>query len=264
MGDLRLVATDLDGTIVRPDNSVSARTRAALQAVKGSGRVLVLVTGRPLRWMTGIADAAGHAGLAICSNGAVRYDLHTEQVLGRQPIQADVLEEVTSRLRVAIPGVLFGAEYGDGFGFEPGYLATDDAPADLVAMQSVTGRPAVKLLARHTDLSADEMLARAQATVADLVTVTHSARPGTGLLEISLLGVTKASELSRFAAEHGIDAGEVLAFGDMPNDIPMLRWAGRSVAVANAHPDARAAADETTASVDDDGVAQVLELLLTR
>jgi hydroxymethylpyrimidine pyrophosphatase-like HAD family hydrolase len=81
-------------------------------------------------------------------------------------------------------------------------------------------------------------------------------------MEISASGVSKAVALSRLADELGVPADEVVAFGDMPNDVPMLGWAGHAVAVANAHPDVLAAADEITASNDDDGVAQVIERLL--
>ena len=63
-----------------------------------------------------------------------------------------------------------------------------------------------------------------------------------GLAEVSAKGVTKAAALAGWCAELGIDAGEVWAFGDMPNDLPMLTWAGRSFAVANAHDDVLAAA----------------------
>lgn len=260
--DVRLVATDLDGTIVRSDGTVSERTRKALRAVEAGGRMLVFVTGRPPRWMPQVADAVGHAGLAICSNGALRYDLHTERVLSTHPIEPAVLRAVAARLRMVLPGVLFGAEYGDSFACEPGYRHPYDAGTNVCEQASVVDLPAVKLLVRDTVLSPDDMMRSAVAEVGELVTVTHSAGPGDGLLEISALGVTKATGLADYAAEQGVSAAQVLAFGDMPNDVAMLAWAGRSVAVANAHPDARAAADETTASNDDDGVALVLERLL--
>jgi hydroxymethylpyrimidine pyrophosphatase-like HAD family hydrolase len=259
---IRLVATDIDGTTLRTDNTVSQRTRAALRAVEESGRTLVFVTGRPPRWMPMVADAVGHAGLAICSNGALRYDLHTEQIVSTHAIEPDVLREVTKRLRAVIPGVRFGTEYGHRFAYEPGYRHPYDAGTGIEEMDSVVDEPAVKLLARDSELGPDAMLALALPEVGELVTVTHSAGPADGLLEISAHGVTKATELALFAAEQEIGPESVIAFGDMPNDVAMLTWAGRSVAVANAHPLALAAADEVTASNDDDGVAIVLEKLL--
>jgi len=83
-----------------------------------------------------------------------------------------------------------------------------------------------------------------------------------GLLEIAAAGVTKASGLAELAASHGITPDEVAAIGDMPNDVPMLQWAGASYAVANAHPAALAAADEVLASNDEDAVAVLIETLL--
>jgi HAD superfamily hydrolase (TIGR01484 family) len=114
----------------------------------------------------------------------------------------------------------------------------------------------VKLLARHEELGSDELLAAARAAVGAGATLTHSSNDG--LLEISAADVSKASGLASLAAELGVPAAETVAFGDMPNDLPMLAWAGHGVAVANAHPEVLAAADEVTASNDDDGVAEVL------
>src|SRR5258707_3570990 len=99
-----VVATDLDGTIVRTDGTISARTRAALTAAEDAGAMVVIVTGRPPRWLTGIAEATGHHGLAICANGAMVYDLHTEQVIGAYPISVTDARRIIDDLRAAIPG----------------------------------------------------------------------------------------------------------------------------------------------------------------
>jgi hydroxymethylpyrimidine pyrophosphatase-like HAD family hydrolase len=109
-------------------------------------------------------------------------------------------------------------------------------------------------------VTADELVTIAHEAVGGLVEVTHSSTADT-LLEMSAGGVSKGSTLAALCASEGIAPGQVLAFGDMPNDLPMLRWAGRSVAVANAHPDVLAAANEVTGSCNEDGVAQVLEQL---
>ncbi|MCU1587309.1 MAG: yigL, partial [Frankiales bacterium] len=114
----------------------------------------------------------------------------------------------------------------------------------------------VKLLARHPSLGPDEFLEQATAVIGDAVTVTHSSTDG--LLEISAQGISKATGLALVAERQGVSAEEVVAFGDMPNDLPMLEWAGLGIAVANAHPWVLAAADEVTASNDDDGVAEAL------
>jgi Cof subfamily protein (haloacid dehalogenase superfamily) len=256
-----MIASDLDGTLLRSDGSISDRTRAALAAAEEAGFVVVLATGRPPRWMHGIAEATGHRGLAVCSNGAIVYDLHTEEIVEEHMIEVEVAGLLVDRLREALPGLAFAVERRHGFHHEPGYprlwegdFATDTTVADALHLVDA---PMCKLLARHADMGPDEFLATAAVVVGDLATVTYSGTDG--LLEISSAGVTKAFTLGRYAAEHGIEAPEVVAFGDMPNDLPMLSWAGHAVAVRDAHPEVLAVADEVTASNDDDGVALVVE-----
>ena len=128
------------------------------------------------------------------------------------------------------------------------------------AVHALIAEPAVKLMLRHTEHSPDVLVSRARAACGHLAEFSHSSAADT-LLEISAAGVSKASALARLCESRGIDRSDVIAFGDMPNDLPMLAWAGYSVAVANAHPDVRAAADEVTASNDESGVALVLERL---
>jgi Cof subfamily protein (haloacid dehalogenase superfamily) len=258
----QLIATDLDGTVVRSDGSISARTVSALRAVERAGRTVVFVTGRPPRWMAAVAQETGHTGLAICANGALVYDLHREEVVERFELAVEVGREVVERLRAALPGIAFAVEHGDRFGREPAYVARFDWLEQRVApVADLLDAPAVKLLVRHEERDVDELHAAAREILGDLVEVTHSSPAGPALLEISAAGVSKATTLARFCAERSIDAGAVLAFGDMPNDLPMLAWAGTSYAVANAHPDVLAATDGHTASNDEDGVAQVLERL---
>jgi len=258
---LGVVATDLDGTIVRSDGEISARTRAALAAAEEAGALVVIVTGRPPRWLTGIADATGHHGLAICANGALVYDLQRELIVETHPLSVEVARDLVKQLRAAIPGLGFAVELVDtGFAHDPMYRprwsVSEGTRVDDIE-QLLQGDLA-KLLARHEDMDSDQLLAAATAAVGvENATLTHSS--SSGLLEISAAGVSKATTLSSLCAEHGREAADVVAFGDMPNDLPMLSWAGHSVAVANAHPSVLAAVDEVTASNDDDGVAQVLE-----
>jgi HAD superfamily hydrolase (TIGR01484 family) len=266
MVTVRLIATDLDGTIVRTDGTVSDRTRDALRSAEDAGLVVALVTGRPPRWMKDIVEATGHRGIAICANGALVYDLHTEQVIREHPMDVEVARKLTEALRAAIPDVTFAIERGTrGFGHEPTYRPRfEPPPGALVAeLDELLTEPVIKVLARHEGMSPDELHASATAVIADLaelVTVTFGGSDG--LLELSAAGVTKAYGLEQLATAQGISPDEVVAFGDMPNDLPMLVWAGHAVAVANAHPDVIAAADEVTASNDEDGVAIVIERLL--
>ena len=253
------MATDLDGTVVRSDGTISDRTRTALAAVEEAGAVLVLVTGRPPRWMPPIVEATGHRGVAVCANGALVYDLHTSTVIRHDLLSASALAEIVAALRRDLPGITFAVERHDtGFAHEPSYRPRWDGadPKAIRPLEELLADDVVKLLARHDDMGADELLATAHASVGELATLTHSSTDG--LLEISAAGVSKATGLASLAAEHGISAAQVVAFGDMPNDLPMLAWAGRGIAVANAHPEVLAAADEVTASNDADGVAAVL------
>ncbi len=258
----RLFASDLDGTLVRSDGTISARSRAAIAAVEDAGSVFVMVTGRPPRWMSGVARDAGHHGLAICANGAVVYDLHTEQVVTSHLLEADTALDVVAALRRDVPGIAFARESGTArFGHEPAYRPRwDQDDKDVLDVDELVVGGVVKLLARHEEMSGDELLAAARASLGDQVETTHSSADG--LLEISARGISKATGLAALAERHGLDAADCVAFGDMPNDLPMLVWAGRGYAVANAHPEVLDAADEVTSSNDDDGVAQVLERLL--
>jgi Cof subfamily protein (haloacid dehalogenase superfamily) len=257
----RLVATDLDGTIVRRDGEISGRTRDALAAAEAAGALVVLVTGRPPRWLGRIAEETGHHGLAICANGAICYDLHTEQVVDSRPIPADVVRRLMTELREAIPGIGFALETVTGrFGHESAYRPRGATESDTPRgdLEPLLADPVSKLLARHESIGPDQLLATARGVVgAEVATLTHSSTDG--LLEISGLGVSKASALADLAAQRGLGPDDAIVFGDMPNDLPMFAWAGHCVAVANAHPEVLAEADEVTASNDDDGVAVVLE-----
>jgi HAD superfamily hydrolase (TIGR01484 family) len=252
----RMVATDLDGTLIRTDGTVSGRTCRALRAAEEAGIVVALVTGRPPRWMGPVARATGHAGVAICANGALLYDLRSETVVGSTLLDPAAARAAVAALRVA-------AEFVPGFGHEPSYRHGWDlgeVEVRVGAAEDILDRPTVKLLARHPTMGCDDLLARARTLLGPDVAVTSSSTEA--LLEISAAGVTKATALAGLAGSAGISAEQVVAFGDMPNDLPMLAWAGRAVAVANAHPEVLALADEVTASNDDDGVAQVLERLV--
>ena len=254
-----MVASDLDGTLVRRDQSVSERTRRAIAAVEAAGSVFVMVTGRPPRWMPPVAEATGHRGLAICANGALVYDLHTDRVVQSHLLSAEAAMDVVLALREQVPGITFAVERGEhGFGREASYVPRwDNGAVRVAAVEELVSSGAVKLLARLEGSTSDDLLARARTAVGHLAEATHSSDDG--LLEISALGISKASGLAALAADRGLTAAQVVAFGDMPNDLPMLSWAGHAVAVANAHPEVLALADEVTASNEDDGVAQVLE-----
>jgi hydroxymethylpyrimidine pyrophosphatase-like HAD family hydrolase len=202
--------------------------------------------------------------VAVCVNGAVIYDLHTETVLHEHAFPAELPRRLVDELRAALPGAVFACESGLEFAHEPAYTPhfALRSTAPVAEMDELLARPIVKVLVRHPTRSSAEMLALAEKSLGDLDLLGTFTFGGDDLLEISAPGVTKAFGLEGLASEHGVVASEVVAFGDMPNDLPMLAWAGHGVAVANAHPEVLAMADELTASNDDDGVALVVERLL--
>ena len=212
--------------------------------------------------MAGIAATFGHRGTAICANGALAYDMQTGTIAARHLIAPAVLAEAAAALRTAVPGIGVAVEYPDGHGADPVYRALDwEVNASLPRLDDATlfARPASKLLGRHFGYTCDDLLALVLPALDGLVSVTHS--NSSGLIEASALGVSKASVVAEIAALHGIGPQEVIAFGDMPNDLPLLAWAGTSCAVANAHPEVLAAATHIIGSNDEDGVAAYLEEL---
>lgn len=262
----RLVATDLDGTLLHSDGTVTRRTRLVLDALDAAGVTVVFVTGRPIRWMDPLWPHVGGLGLAICSNGGIVYDVPRRTVAEARPIPPAVGLRVADLLRTQLPGTVFAVERAGGFGQEPGFYARYARPGmarppELAVgpLKAVYADDVVKLLALHPDAAPEDYWARVDQLVGAFVTTTWSSERA--LVEMSAAGVTKASTLQLLCAERGIAAEEVVAFGDMPNDIAMLEWAGTSYAMANAHPSAIAAADHTAPRNDEDGVARVLEEL---
>ena len=108
---IRMLATDLDGTLLRPDNTVSRRTVAALAAARAAGFPVVFVTGRPARWMAPVVDATGHAGVAVCSNGGLLVDLDSGEVLQAWPLPAEAVLDLAVGLRAAVAGATIAVEY---------------------------------------------------------------------------------------------------------------------------------------------------------
>ncbi|MFE3662811.1 HAD family hydrolase [Streptomyces sp. NPDC059164] len=260
----KLVATDLDGTLLRGDDTVSERTREALAAVTAAGAAHIIVTGRAVPWTRHILDDLGYEGLAVCGQGAQVYHagehkLLTSLTLDRQlaglalsKIEAEVGPLHLAASRDGLEGeVLVGPGYQVQEGPLP-YLFVDDAAEMWTA-------PLNKVYIQHPELDDDALAFAARAAVGSLVDVVMA---GAGVVEILPLGLSKATGLSLAARRLGVKAADTVAFGDMPNDIPMFGWAQHGVAMANAHDDLKAVAHEITASNEDDGIAVVLEELL--
>jgi len=229
-----------------------------LTALEDGGVPVVFVTGRPLRWAEEVFEHVGSHGLAIVSNGALVWDVANERMHLERPIPAATAQEVCRLVRTAVPGTTFAVERLDGFALEPDYRERHPVPeaSPRAPIDELLDRPVLKLLARHEELEPLDYWDAAEAAAGHLVTITWSST--STMLEISAANVTKASTLALLAADLGVTAADVIAFGDMPNDSPMLEWAGTSYAMADAHPTVIQVADHVAPGHDDDGVARVL------
>ena len=251
-----MIATDVDGTLLDADENVTARTREA-----------VLSAGRPPRWISPVVDQLGFAPMSVCANGAVLYDPNTDTIVSARTLSADVLRELAELSSRAIPGAGLAVErvgrsahdaatpqFVSSPGYEHAWLNPDNTE---VSLEDLLSAPAVKLLIRQAGARSDDMaaaLARYIGTQGDITYSTNN-----GLIEIVPPGISKATGVDEVARPLEIDAADIVAFGDMPNDVPLLSWAGLGVAMGNAHPAAVEAADEVTAPNTEDGLAQVLE-----
>jgi len=260
----RLVACDLDGTLLRSDRTVSARTIDAWRAAAAAGIELVVVTARPPRFFDLVGLDLG-PGLAVCANGALVYDPSTRNVVDVRPLALAAAEKIVAT-RCDVGPLGFAIETGSRVVAGPGFRRSFEGdPHHLAASFDELwrhGTPIVKLLAWSASHAADDVAAALRSMLRDLAECTFSG--GRGLVELSAPGVNKVSALSSLCAARGISPDEVVAFGDMPNDLAMLQWAGTGYAVANAHPSVLSAGLPVIAANDDDGVAGVLERLLAR
>lgn len=264
----RLIATDLDGTLLGSDGVVSARTRTAVLAAEDAGMTVVIATGRPPRWIAPIVDQLGDRGLVVCANGAAVYDPSRHELVRRTELSPETLAAVVDDLADAFPDAIVGLEQGFDFAIDE---AIKETPLLLRGSWNLEGlhvgpirsfldEPALKLIVRLPPPAQPGTADAVQSVIGARGLVTHSVDES--FLEVSHPSVHKAAAVEELLVDSGIAASGVVAFGDMPNDLELIRWAGLGVAVANAHPLLQEAADEITASNDDDGVAMVIERLL--
>lgn len=262
---IRLVASDLDGTLLRSDGTISARTRAVIQRVRRAGIQMVVVTGRPPRTVRPLVRDLQVADLAICCNGALVYDFHQDAVVAHSPCPPETTRWIVRSLRQTVPGVCFAFEMELRYACEPGYFALARQARgyaqtpDIGDAEELCAHPVTKLIARHPDMAVEDLLRHVRVVAGVQAEASHSGAP---FVEISAAGVHKARALADLCGQVGIDRREVLAFGDMPNDLPMLEWAGHAVTVSNAHPTVRAQVGTVTLSNDEDGVALAIERML--
>lgn len=267
----KLIVSDIDGTLLDSNGRVSPRLRDVLARAVRGGTHVALATGRPHRWLAPVLDQLPFTPACVCANGAVVYDPSRDMVMHRHELAPETLAEIA---RTAIDVLEGHGEFGFGVervgdsAFDPEeecFLITPGYSPDLwdigygrVDVAELVSVPAAKILVRHKDMTSAELFdLLAPAIDPESAHVTYSMDEG--LLEFSAPGINKAAGVSIVATELGIDPSEVIAFGDMPNDIEMLSWAGVGVAMGNAAPIVHDAADVTTSSNDDFGLARVIE-----
>ncbi|MCZ9309588.1 HAD family hydrolase [Corynebacterium uberis] len=269
-----LIVSDIDGTFVTSAERVTARLREVVARVVDKQCAFALATGRPHRWLFPVLDQLPVAPVCATANGAVLYDPQADEVLSAAELDPAIMRTVVAQARAALgPHVPLGvavercggsvagagAADEDLFVVSPDYVHTWDAQGFQVRAEAeLLASPAVKLLLRREDLSSAQMYAAvAPAIDPAQAHVTYSMPDG--LLEVAAPGITKQRAVAQLAQRYQVPRERVICFGDMPNDIEMLRWAGLGVAMGNASAEVKQAADIVTTSNDDDGVARVLE-----
>ncbi|GAA4748638.1 HAD family hydrolase [Modestobacter marinus] len=272
----RLVVSDMDGTLLDSAGEVSGRTAAAIAACRAAGIPVVGATGRGPRLLESVRAAMAGRGIAVLAQGGyvVRFGSGgaPDEVLRTVGMTREVataviasIEDVAGELIVAVEDAAEQAEALRPLRVQHGFDWPYPEPAHLLPRHDVLPVGAVlKVFLRSPRLAEDRLVALARSVVdpAD-AELTHA---GLGFIEVLPPGVTKATGLAVVLDELGVGFGEVLVFGDMPNDLPMFEAVtaagGRAVAMANAHPAVRAAAGDRTSGHDADGVARYLEALL--
>lgn len=262
---MRLLATDLDGTLLGADGTVSERSARALRMARAAGWYVVLATGRPPFMvdllMPQLGDAVTHG---VMANGSVVATLPDQAVLRSVRFEVGLAVGVVEQLRRSDPRYGFALATDTGFAHEPGFASrmpapTPTSPSDDVLAAAVGASEAIKLMVFHDRFGAHELLALLPTILGHDVSVTHM---GADCVEVGAAGIDKGTGL-QFLCDHlGVDAADVVAFGDEYNDHEMLMWAGRGIAMANAAEETRALADEVTLSNRDDGVAVTIEGIL--
>ena len=257
----RLIALDMDGTLLGPDHQVTPRGEAAIRGLTEAGVVVALATGRPTRMTTSFVHDLG-LEYGIVFNGAACYRASDASVDYHHAMDRETGLRVIERLRTRLPEIRLGMETEHGWYLDPVLeerrrsvprLAAYAPPDGVGAIEDFVQQRIVKVFARHPELGADQM-AEALEDIDVYCTWTLLE-----LLEVMHGEVNKREAIKHLGASLGIAREEIAAFGDGHNDVQAIEWAGWGVATANASEAARAAADEVTASNEDDGVAQVLE-----
>lgn len=252
-----VVASDLDGTLLDSGRGVTKRTAKAIERVHDNDGRFLMVTGRPVRWVTHIVEQLGTTDPVIAQNGAVVWDPVSGEVLSTETLDHSVIADLVERLSKEDPDLCWAIERPLGYARSPEFAP--DRPADgceIAPIADLLTGDLTKLLGRARSYS-PERFERIRALVGDAAQVTHSGNDA--LIEIAASGVHKAATLAELVDGWSLTPEDVIAFGDQVNDEEMLAWAGWGVAMGNAAPHVQALADEVTLSNDQAGVARIIE-----
>jgi hydroxymethylpyrimidine pyrophosphatase-like HAD family hydrolase len=266
----KAIATDLDGTLLDRRGRLSERNRKALRAAREHGLLTVAVTARAPRAVYRVPELAPVLDGAVCCNGAVVYDTAARTIELRHPIPPPVARDLHDRLREALPGAVFAVETGERQIAQSPHLQIGVHLNDPWTLLEPGDDP-LAVLDPATEGVAELIVRVPGSTGQDMAERTRHIEPTDARLwrwgsfpeiECTAAAATKGSALAAWCAERGIGHDEVVAFGDMPNDVSMLAWAGRSFAMGVAHPEAVEAATDRTGAAAEDGVAQAIEAIL--
>lgn len=260
----KLIALDVDGTLVDHDGNMTDEVRDAARSVVDAGHEVIIATGRSLGAALPIIEQIGLTrGYSVCSNGGVT--LRIEPTL---PQGFEIIDRVTFdprpalvALRERLPTAKYALEDDEGnfLATEPFQDASFGALTRTVDFADMLDAAAVRVVVFSTDSTAEQFGEAVEAI--GLHGVTYSVG-WTAWLDIAAAGVTKASALELLRRRLDIEPSHTVAMGDGRNDIEMLSWAARGVAMGQSPAEVLAAATEVTASVYDDGAAKVLRTLV--
>lgn len=231
--------------------------------------LVVPVTARTPRGLQQLRADAGFDDWALCANGALAVHLGTGEQGFAVELETAAVRAAADAVRAVRPDAVFASVRAGGWTIvaEPGYVQMavfgdhqrDPSTLEPGSRETVLGGSALKLIARGPGWDLESVSNELRRRAGGSFAVTLSGAP---FVEIIAPGVSKASGLAALCDRLDIDRSDVVAFGDALNDAEMLAWAGTGVAVANAVPSTREAADAMTASNTDDGVARWIEGML--
>jgi Cof subfamily protein (haloacid dehalogenase superfamily) len=259
-----VIASDLDGTLLAPSGNVSERTRDALAAARAEGIAVVAVTARTPYGVDMLPDLLPHLDGAVCANGAIVYQPATGRIRVLRSIRLAVGRRIAAVIAARLPDAIFAVETGTGIVGEAAYRDlvgySNWEFVDDVDTVFKRAKRAVKIKVYCSGRTGEEMAAAVEDANLGGLSMCHWG--DFGMLDFNARGADKAFGLGVWCRERRVGPDAVIAFGDMPNDVPMLAWAGRSYAMGDAHPEAIDAATDRAATNAEDGVAQVIETLL--